>query len=138
MFGTPNFNSTIESTHKSYLQYGESDNDLLLGSFGNDYLVGDSGNDKLYGGPGNDTLYGGTGADTFGFYSPYEGIDVIKDFNYVEGDKIEISKSGFGASSTNQFSYNSSTGALFFTNTQFATLQIGSGFVPSLDIVFVA
>ncbi|NMG19937.1 hypothetical protein [Brasilonema bromeliae] len=75
------------------------------------------------GGKGNDILWGGTGADRFVYSSPSEGIDIIKDYSYLQGDRITISKTGFGATSTNQFSYNSITGALFFQGTQFVTLE---------------
>jgi serralysin len=134
-------NDTLDGSYgNDYLEGGDG-NDVLLGSFDNDTLVGGVGEDKLYGEPGKDTLTGGAGADRFGFYSPpsgYEGIDVIKDFNYIEGDKIEITKSSFGASSIYQFSYNDNTGALYFNTTQFATIENKfTGFSTQLDIVLV-
>jgi Ca2+-binding RTX toxin-like protein len=135
-------NDTISGDGGFDTLFGGAGNDSLLGGLDNDYLSGGDGNDRLYGESGDDTLVGGAGADTFGFYSlpsTKEGIDTIADFTVSDGDKIEISMSGFGASSTNQFSYNS--GALYFAGTQFATLQSGSGFLPTptlnLDIVFV-
>jgi Ca2+-binding RTX toxin-like protein len=57
---------------------------------------------------------GGLGADKFRFSLQSEGIDIIKDFQRSEGDKIEIVKLSFGATSLKQFSCNSNTGALFF------------------------
>lgn len=122
---------------------GDAGNDELFGFSGNDSINGGTGNDFLYGEAGNDTLTGGTGADGFVFFSLLDGIDQILDFNYLENDTIFISASGFGTFSTSQFSYNNTTGGLFFTSTtgitsQFATLQanLGIGFVPSLDIAF--
>lgn len=114
-------------------------NDTLLGWYGNDKLNGGDGNDFLKGEAGNDTLTGGAGADIFAFSSLSDKIDVITDFKYSEGDKIQISKSGFGADSSSQFYYDNGTGGLFFSGQQFATLQagLGSGFIPSLDITFV-
>ncbi|MDZ8187253.1 MAG: calcium-binding protein [Nostoc sp. ChiSLP02] len=136
--------------------FGQGDNDILYGNSGNDLLNGGEGYDFLYGGEGNDILNGrkdndyltgGTGADKFVFDSLYDGLDYISDFKYFEGDKIQISKLGFGASSTSQFSYNNSSGALYFDQSpydgvgavQFASLQpnLGSGFIPSLDILLV-
>ncbi len=98
--------------------YGESGNDYLLGSSGNDYLSGGSGNDDLYGGDdndiiyggwdhdnlyggrgndylsgsaGDDWIYGGTGADTFKIgHDRGSNYDVIFDYDYDEGDKIEF------------------------------------------------
>ncbi|MDY6785084.1 MAG: calcium-binding protein, partial [Cyanobacteriota bacterium] len=93
---------------------------------------------------GTDTLWGNQDADKFIFNSLSEGIDIIKDFQWTEGDKIQISRSGFGASSLNQFGYNSLTGALFFDPsgttgpTQFATIENRpSGFTVSRDVVIV-
>jgi Ca2+-binding RTX toxin-like protein len=98
--------------------YGNDDNDTLFGSGGDDLLMGGNGNDLLAGGgdifpAGNNTLWGGAGADAFRFYFPPTGIDIIKDFNKSEGDTIQIHRS-FGATSLDQFSYNSSNGDLFF------------------------
>jgi len=119
---------------------GSSGNDTLTGDSQNNILTGLDGNDLLTGGAGNDTLTGGAGADTFFFKSLGLGIDSIADFRYQQGDKIEIDQSGFGATSTNQFSYNNSNGALSFLGTQFAILEanLGVGFIPSLDINLTA
>lgn len=161
------------TTGNNYLN-GGSDNDVLSAGFGNDTLLGSSGNDYLYGdlrsslvssedsldyldggdgndtlsgGVGYDTLTGGVGADTFVFNYLSEGIDVINDFKYFEGDKIQISTIGFGAFSTNQFTYDQQTGSLSFDTSsfdllapvQFASLQpnLGFGFIPNFDITLV-
>ena len=100
---------------------GGADDDKLDGDRGDDNLVGDSGNDTLKGGHGddllsgdwgNDVLDGGSGADEFIFYSWDEGTDIIKDFDWQEGDLITIYQSGFGANA--QFSYETNNGDLFF------------------------
>jgi Ca2+-binding RTX toxin-like protein len=93
---------------------GNAGSNVIDGKGGNDLINGRDGNDAIIGGAGNDTLLGGLGADKFRFSYQSEGIDIIKDFNRSEGDKIEIVKSSFGANSLNQFSYNSSNGDLFF------------------------
>lgn len=125
---------------------GEGGHDYLYGGYGDDCLHGDKGNDYLYGDYGYDILKGGSGADKFAFYSPWEGVDTIKDFTWKEGDKIEVSAFGFGIGTTDfhRFSYDNGTGALFFDQTQFASLQANlnpSGGVPgfdaSLDIIIV-
>ena len=123
---------------------GNSGNNTLSGLAGNDTLIGSSGNDSLTGGSGVDTLWGNQGADKFIFNQLSEGIDIIKDFQWTEGDTLQISMLGFGASSLNQFSYNSTTGALFFDPigvtgpTQFATIEnTPPGFSTNLDIVLV-
>jgi Ca2+-binding RTX toxin-like protein len=112
-------------------------NDSIDGGLGNDYLVGGDGNDFLFGGLGNDYLVGGSGADIFLFNSRNEGIDIITDFNFGQGDRILVSQGGFGASSLNQFSYDSITGGLFFQCNQFATVQSPINFAISSSIVLV-
>ena len=105
------------------LLYGGFDDDTLDGGDGRDYLWGGYGDDTLYGGDGNNTLYGGSGNDTFVFRSLTDGIDIIEDFNWRAGDIIQISRSGFGATSTTQFNFDIGTGALSFSGTQFAQLN---------------
>jgi Ca2+-binding RTX toxin-like protein len=92
---------------------------------------------RLSGGLGNDTLFGGNDADVFVFYSRSEGIDIIGDFNFGQGDRIAVSQLGFGASSLNQFGYDSITGGLFFQGNQFATVQSPINFAISSSIVLV-
>ena len=76
---------------------------VLTGNRGNNILDGGAGDDTLFGGAGNDILTGGLGADQFVFRSgvPYAsadfGVDVITDFNRLDGDKIVLSKSSFTA-----------------------------------------
>jgi hypothetical protein len=127
---------------------GSQFNDVITGGSGTDNLIGGSGNDVLTGGTAqgdgtidssNDSLQGGLGDDFFAFYRLAEGIDRITDFTR-SSDKIQIDKSGFGATSNSQFSYNNSNGALSFNNQQFATLNNFStitGFDVNRDIVLV-
>lgn len=129
---------------------GGSGNDSLLGWDGEDYLDGGDGDDILKGENGNDTLYGGSGADSFVFnIFLTEEIDTIESFDRSEGDKIQVSASGFGIGATelNRFTYDSGTGALslfdqdFIQATQFASLYNSnfdpSLFDPNLDITLV-
>lgn len=69
---------------------GGRGDDSILGGDGNDRLVGHRGDDILYGGAGNDLYIGGTGADTF-VLRQGEGVDVIRDFDITEGDRIQLS-----------------------------------------------
>ena len=115
---------------------GTMDDDVLIGNDRNNVIRGFAGNDKIEGGKGNDIIKGGKGADTFIFKSLDGSIDTIRDFSIAEGDRLEISRSGFGASSSNDFRYDSSSGGLFFKNEQFAVLldspsfsDVRSGFV---------
>ncbi|NEQ07383.1 MAG: hypothetical protein F6K37_15970 [Moorea sp. SIO4E2] len=72
-------------------------NDSLYGGAGNDRIYGGAGDDLLNGGTGNDVLSGGAGADKFVLNIPTEGIDYISDFVSQQGDKLQISASGFGS-----------------------------------------
>lgn len=71
---------------------GKDGNDVLSGLAGDDDIHGGSGNDTLYGGDGLDNLWGGTGADTFTFEgaSAFNNVDVIGDFDLVEGDIVNV------------------------------------------------
>ncbi|MDZ8260062.1 calcium-binding protein [Nostoc sp. ChiQUE01b] len=128
----------ITGTQYSDVLRGAADIDILNGGAGDDALFGGAGNDLLVGGAGNDILTGGTGADQFVFNSKVEGLDVIKDFNWVEGDKIQISKIGFGTTDFSGFSYNEVTGGLLFQGSQFATLENKpANFAVNLDIQLI-
>ncbi len=54
-----------------------------------------AGNDTLVAGDGHDTLMGGSGADLYVFEQPND-VDVIIGFSRSQGDRIVISRSGFG------------------------------------------
>jgi Ca2+-binding RTX toxin-like protein len=70
-------------------------NDLIWGNGGDDVLAGDAGNDTLYGGSGSDVLTGGSGGDIFVFSSYTESApgrsDQITDFNFAQGDRVDLS-----------------------------------------------
>jgi Ca2+-binding RTX toxin-like protein len=74
--------------------YGDDD---LFGMDGDDQLHGQEGNDMLDGGAGTDRLQGYTGADTFVWNSTSDTgvtvptMDVIWDFNFAQGDRIDLS-----------------------------------------------
>jgi Ca2+-binding RTX toxin-like protein len=105
----------------------------VFGTQANDQIIGDAGNNRLDGLFGNDVLTGGAGADVFAFSRPEAGNDIITDFSLVQGDKIAVSARGFdttlvgevlsserftvgssASTTTQQFIYNPTTGALFF------------------------
>jgi Ca2+-binding RTX toxin-like protein len=78
--------------------YGGNNDDSLNGGDENDALYGDAGNDTLTGHWGSDTLTGGAGADKFAYSNASEtsGLsfvsrDVIADFSWPQGDKIDVS-----------------------------------------------
>ncbi|MFM6403798.1 MAG: calcium-binding protein, partial [Microcystis sp.] len=117
---------------------GNGKDNILKGNSGSNVLNGGAGNDTLIGGAGNDTLTGGAGADKFRFNFLSEKVDTIQDFFWTQGDKIEVSASGFGATSLSQISYNTGTGSLSFLGIQFAKIaNLPAGFAVSLDVVLI-
>ena len=123
---------------------GNDDDDFLFGQSGSDSLTGGDGEDFLAGGIDADTLTGGGGEDIFFFDSPNSyvsfSVDTITDFR-PGTDEIQVDSAEFNIGSTDfdRFNYDSTTGALSFVNqdltqTTFAFLQPGLGFVSSRDI----
>jgi len=91
-------NDLLKGENGSDRLWGENGTDRLFGGAGNDYLdggrqqdtlSGDTGNDTLVGGQGNDVLTGGAGRDIFSFERGF-GRDEITDFNWRQGDKIDL------------------------------------------------
>ncbi|MCC5649889.1 hypothetical protein LC609_08555 [Nostoc sp. XA013] len=121
-FNVLNFDNVI-GTNESDSITGDSQDNRLVGNAGNDTISGGLGNDTIIGGEGNDILTGGFGADKFIFNSAKEGLDIIKDYNFAQGDVIEVSKVGFGTTNVSDFSYNTSSGNLSFLGNQFASLE---------------
>ncbi|AMS18391.1 type I secretion protein [Pseudomonas chlororaphis] len=70
--------------------HGESSG-TLVGSMLADTLSGGDGNDIIVGRGGEDTLSGGAGADMFAYLNANEGGDHILDYNYAEGDTLDLS-----------------------------------------------
>ncbi|WP_055660890.1 T1SS-143 repeat domain-containing protein [Roseibium aggregatum] len=62
---------------------------LITGDDGNNVLVGTEGDDILAGGLGSDLLTGGGGADTF-VLSSLADADIITDYSFDEGDRLDI------------------------------------------------
>lgn len=124
-------NDTLDGWLGDDTMGGYNGNDYLYGYNGDDVLYGEAGNDYLYGEAGSDMLTGGAGADKFVFYSPNDGFDSIQDFEWEQGDKVQVS---FGTS-TSDFTF--SNDVLYYGSTALASLQSGSGFIAELDITIV-
>jgi Ca2+-binding RTX toxin-like protein len=71
-------------------------NDTLKGEGGNDTLNGEDGDDTITGGAGDDFMQGGTGADKFVF-GPGSGADNVFDFNFADGDRIDLTAYGYNS-----------------------------------------
>ena len=86
---------SAELGKKAITLIGDAENNSLTGGKGKDILRGGDNADTLDGGKGNDTLWGGSDdADTF-IYRAGEGTDTIMDYNFDDGDLLQIlDKSG--------------------------------------------
>jgi Ca2+-binding RTX toxin-like protein len=77
-----------------YLSTG-NENDIIFGAGGDDTIIGGGGNDFISGGVGFNILTGGSGADEFAFVDNVTGGRArITDYNYSEGDSIDIKRTG--------------------------------------------
>jgi Ca2+-binding RTX toxin-like protein len=63
--------------------------EVMRGGQGDDVIVGGPGDDFISGDLGNDTETGGAGADIFPGSSNV-GLDEVTDFNYAQGDRVEL------------------------------------------------
>ena len=81
---------SAELSKKAIEIIGDAENNSLTGGKGRDILRGGDNDDTLDGGKGNDTLWGGSDdADTF-VYRAGEGTDTIMDYNFDDGDLLQI------------------------------------------------
>lgn len=125
---------------------GWSGNDTLVGSFGSDVLRGGWGNDVLVGsnpsvwnsGSGEyDILFGGAGADTFVLGDAFEayyqgsGFVTIKDFNWAEGDKIQV----FGSLSDYSLNRFGNGLDIFYQGDLICYVENTTNMIPSLDFI---
>lgn len=69
---------------------GNAGNDAVFGGLGNDWVFGGLDKDLVYGDAGDDTLTGGAGADRFVMGGTGGGTDTVTDFQFTQGDRIEI------------------------------------------------
>ncbi|MCC5667598.1 hypothetical protein LC653_27875 [Nostoc sp. CHAB 5784] len=145
-------NDNLTGTQANDQIYGYAGNDYLVGGGGNDHLVGGGGNDTLTGNSGRDTFvlnYSGGGIDTITDFSVSNDIlkvttSTISSSQYVIGTPSSLSnsevsgdsaisstkstnrtlkvESSNSSSTGNIFTYNASTGALFYLNQQLAWL----------------
>lgn len=101
MFGGGGNDALRGNTGNDILNGGDGDDtlegnnqlDILNGDAGNDRLDGGAGNDTLNGGTGNDRMIGGGGNDLF-IFETGSGTDRITDFNFGNGDMINIATFG--------------------------------------------
>ena len=114
------------------LRGGNGDDDISGGA-GRDIILGGDGNDFITGGPGRDLLFGGAGADVFIFDDPadtglvFADRDIIRDFNKVEFDRIDVSSiDAVPGGANNSFTFLGTLAAPAFTNTPGELLAVNT------------
>ncbi|WP_123721860.1 beta strand repeat-containing protein, partial [Pseudomonas lini] len=85
------FQATDGGEAGTQVSYSGESSGTLVGSMAADVLNGGDGNDILAGRGGEDTLSGGAGADMFAYLNVAEGGDTILDYNFAEGDALDLS-----------------------------------------------
>ncbi|MCE6981523.1 type I secretion C-terminal target domain-containing protein, partial [Pseudomonas frederiksbergensis] len=85
------FQATDGGETGTQVSYNGASSGTLVGSMAADVLSGGDGNDILAGRGGEDTLSGGAGADMFAYLNMAEGGDTILDYNFAEGDALDLS-----------------------------------------------
>jgi Ca2+-binding RTX toxin-like protein len=104
------YNDTLLGSAAGNVLTAGAGNDKLDGRAGNDTLVSGGGSDRLIGGAGADQMTGGKGGDWFVFLSGDStpaAMDTITDFNYAEGDRMDLSMfdANTGAAGTQDFKF---------------------------------
>ncbi|BAV73486.1 outer membrane adhesin like protein [Pseudomonas chlororaphis subsp. aurantiaca] len=90
-YSAEDFQVTNGGEAGTQVSYHGQSSDTLVGSMLADTLSGGDGNDIIVGRGGEDTLSGGAGADVFAYLNANEGGDHILDYNYAEGDTVDLS-----------------------------------------------
>jgi trimeric autotransporter adhesin len=98
-------NGTLVTDWNSVNLTGNELDNVLTGGAGRNLLSGAAGADRLTGGDGIDTLTGGSGADQFVFTSTLSGVDVISDFNQLDGGADEFDTLVFEGLLVGTFAY---------------------------------
>ena len=79
---------------KKFVQKSLKDDDRIIGTKYNDKINGYGGDDVIDGGAGKNILTGGKGADVFVLSN--KGLQIIKDFDFDEGDELDFSRISLG------------------------------------------
>ncbi|WP_421666938.1 VCBS domain-containing protein [Pseudomonas chlororaphis] len=90
-YSAEDFQVTDGGEAGTQVSYHGQSSGTLVGSMLADTLSGGDGNDIIVGRGGEDTLSGGAGADVFAYLNANEGGDHILDYNYAEGDTVDLS-----------------------------------------------
>jgi hypothetical protein len=90
-YSVDDFQITDGGEAGTQVNYNGESSGTLVGSMLADTLSGGDGNDIIVGRGGEDTLSGGAGADVFAYLNVADGGDTILDYNFAEGDALDLS-----------------------------------------------
>ncbi|KJV08528.1 hypothetical protein VZ95_17225, partial [Elstera litoralis] len=138
--GALTFNGAAETDGGRFNVTGSAQADALTGGSASDTLSGGAGADTLVGGIGGDVLTGGAGADMFTYttqaatISTVTNFDVISDFVFSDGDKIDVAATGavYQAGTISGATLTIAVSAAITA----ATTAAGTNFDAAGDIVF--
>lgn len=155
-YGTESSDSYSYTGYDNVIAYGYGGDDSITGNWGDDKLYGLAGSDSLWGSYGNDYLdgygysygeydyaTGGYGADTYAVADEYgntqyaadgywsygtsDGYLTVTDYNYWEGDTIQLSYGDAAYYSSNSaYDYNNNgyaDTALYYGNNLLAVIS---------------
>jgi Ca2+-binding RTX toxin-like protein len=113
----------------------------IWGNTGQNVLVGNAGNNLVTGRGGADLLTGGGGGDTFRYVSLVDsnasgGIDRIEDFDFGEGDRVDVSAidAKFGTTGNQAFTTEIAAGVAFSAAGQYRFSQDGISFLAEFNV----
>ncbi len=95
LYGDDGNDQLFGGNGNDYRMNGGLGNDSIRGGAGADRLVGSHGRDTLNGDAGIDDLTGGALADRF-IFTAGMGRDLIRDFDFAEGDRMSIARAILG------------------------------------------
>ncbi len=133
--------SVYISAHVERLELLGTANANGVGTDSANYLTGNDGNNILTGKGGLDALEGGGGADTFRYLalsdsSAVTGMDRIVDFDFAEGDRVNVSPIDADAGSPGNQAFDTliAADAAFTEAGQFRVSKAGSYFLAEFNV----
>jgi Ca2+-binding RTX toxin-like protein len=112
----------------------------IWGNTGQNVLVGNAGNNLITGRGGVDLLTGGGGGDTFRYVSLVDsnasgGIDGIEDFDFGEGDRVDVSAidADAGTAGNQAFGVEIAAGVTFSAAGQYRFSAVSSGILAEFN-----
>jgi Ca2+-binding RTX toxin-like protein len=133
--------SVTLSTHVERLELMGNANANAVGTDSANYLLGNDGNNILTGKGGLDALEGSGGADTFRYLalsdsSAATGMDRIVDFDFAEGDRVNVSPidANAGLAGNQAFDTLIAADADFTEAGQYRFSKVGNYFLAEFNV----